>query len=249
MRKIAFLIVSLIATYACACTNFIVAKGASTDGSVICTYNADDYGMFQNLCHYPAGVHPKGTMRDVYDWDTNVYHGQIPEAEVTYNVIGNINISSKASGAFVGGIVGTATSTIDDCSVEGSTGSTIEGSTVGGLAGTSTRTAKENANTVTDSTVTGVTVKSDDNGGQAGGLVGKATNPVTVTGNTVHDVTVSAEAGKADALVGGVGGDVTASSNTTDTNVTVVSKPSEDVKVGSEENAYQEFAALATACL
>ena len=151
------------------------------------------------------------------------------------HVIGNINISSKASGAFVGGIVGTATSTIDDCSVEGSTGSTIEGSTVGGLAGTSTRTAKENANTVTDSTVTGVTVKSDDNGGQAGGLVGKATNPVTVTGNTVHDVTVSAEAGKADALVGGVGGDVTASSNTTDTNVTVISKP--EAKLGSEDSA------------
>ena len=151
------------------------------------------------------------------------------------HVIGNINISSKASGAFVGGIVGTATSTIDDCSVEGSTGSTIEGSTVGGLAGTSTRTAKENANTVTDSTVTGVTVKSDDNGGQAGGLVGKATNPVTVTGNTVHDVTVSAENGKADALVGGVGGDVTASSNTTDTNVTVISKP--EAKLGSEDSA------------
>ncbi len=74
-----------------ACTNFIVAKGASTDGSVICTYNADDYGMFQNLCHFSAGTHAKGEMRKIYDWDTNVYHGEIPEASVTYNVIGNIN--------------------------------------------------------------------------------------------------------------------------------------------------------------
>ncbi len=146
-----------------------------------------------------------------------------------------IDIKCMMTGAFVGGIVGIGTSAIDDCSVEGTAGSTIQGSTVGGLAGTSTRTAKENANTVTGSTVTGVTVKSEDNGGQAGGLVGKATNPVTVTGNAVHDVTVSAEAGKADVLVGGVGGDVTASSNTTDTNVTVISKP--EVKLGSEDSA------------
>ena len=74
-----------------ACTNFIVGKKASTDGSVLCSYSADDYGMFQYLCHYPAGKHAKGEMRQVYDWDTNVYHGQIPEAPETYNVIGNIN--------------------------------------------------------------------------------------------------------------------------------------------------------------
>ena len=74
-----------------ACTNFIVGKNASADGSVICTYNADDYGMFQYLCHYPAATHAKGEMRKIYDWDTNEYHGEIPEAPQTYNVIGNIN--------------------------------------------------------------------------------------------------------------------------------------------------------------
>lgn len=74
-----------------ACTNFIVGKKASVDGSVICSYNADDYGMFQYLCHYPAGKHQKGEMRQIYDWDSNVYHGAIPEAPETYNVIGNIN--------------------------------------------------------------------------------------------------------------------------------------------------------------
>ncbi len=74
-----------------ACTNFIVGKKASADGSVICTYNADDYGMFIGLCHYPAGKHAKGEMRQIYDWDTKEYHGQIPEAPETYNVIGNIN--------------------------------------------------------------------------------------------------------------------------------------------------------------
>ena len=74
-----------------ACSNFIVGKKASADGSVICSYSADDYGMFQNLCHYPAAKHAKGDMRKIFDWDTNKYHGEIPEAAQTYNVIGNIN--------------------------------------------------------------------------------------------------------------------------------------------------------------
>lgn len=74
-----------------ACSNLIVGKKASVDGSVLVSYNADDYGMFGFLCHYPAGTHPKGTMRQIYDWDSGVYHGEIEEAPVTYNVIGNIN--------------------------------------------------------------------------------------------------------------------------------------------------------------
>ncbi len=81
----------LAASYASACTNFIVGKDASVGGSVICTYTADDYGMFIGLQHFPAGTHKKGEMRDVVDWDTHVYHGQIPEAPVTYTVNGNIN--------------------------------------------------------------------------------------------------------------------------------------------------------------
>ena len=74
-----------------ACTNFIVGKKASADGSVMCTYNADSYGAFFSLYHSPAGKHPKGEMLQIYDWDTNKYHGEIPQAEETYNVIGNIN--------------------------------------------------------------------------------------------------------------------------------------------------------------
>lgn len=74
-----------------ACSNLIVGKKASVDGSVMVSYNADDYGMFGHLRHYPAGTHPKGTMRQIYDWDSGVYHGEIEEAPVTYNVIGNIN--------------------------------------------------------------------------------------------------------------------------------------------------------------
>ncbi len=93
MKKLTLLAALVLgfASYAQACTNFIVGKKASADGSVICSYNADDYGMFIGLCHFPAGTHAKGEMRKIVDWDTKEYHGEIPEAPVTYNVIGNIN--------------------------------------------------------------------------------------------------------------------------------------------------------------
>ena len=84
-------LISASAMEASACTNLIVGKKASVDGSVLVSYNADDYGMFGHLCHYPAGMHKKGEMRKIFDWDTGEYHGEIPEAPVTYNVIGNIN--------------------------------------------------------------------------------------------------------------------------------------------------------------
>ena len=50
-----------------ACTNFIVGKKASVDGSVMCSYSADDDGMFQSLAHYPAGKHAKGEMEKIFD--------------------------------------------------------------------------------------------------------------------------------------------------------------------------------------
>ena len=74
-----------------ACTNFIVGKKASADGSVIVSYSADSYGMFGWLYHYPAATHPDGAMRDIHDWDTGKYLGQIKEAKQTYNVVGNMN--------------------------------------------------------------------------------------------------------------------------------------------------------------
>ena len=90
-RKILALLLLMAGTYVMACTNYIVGKKASVDGAVMCTYSADDYGMFQSLCHFPAGKHAKGEMRRIVDWDTNEYHGDIPEVEETYNVVGNIN--------------------------------------------------------------------------------------------------------------------------------------------------------------
>lgn len=74
-----------------ACTNLIVGKNASADGSTIVSYSADSYGLFGELYHYPAGIHKKGTLIDIHEWDTGKYLGQIAQARQTYNVIGNMN--------------------------------------------------------------------------------------------------------------------------------------------------------------
>ena len=90
-KQLLFAVLLAAASYATACTNFIVGKKASADGSVFCTYNADSYGAFMPLYHFPAGKHAPGELRQIYDWDTNRYLGAIPEAPETYNVIGNTN--------------------------------------------------------------------------------------------------------------------------------------------------------------
>ncbi|MBQ8501657.1 MAG: C69 family dipeptidase [Bacteroides sp.] len=74
-----------------ACTNLIVGKNASADGSTIVSYSADSYGLFGELYHYPAATYKKGTLLDIHEWDTGKYLGQIEQAKQTYNVIGNIN--------------------------------------------------------------------------------------------------------------------------------------------------------------
>ena len=81
----------LAAIPALACTNLIVGKRASADGSVMVTYNADDYGSYGYLHFYPAGTHAPGTMRPLYHYETNNYLGEIPEAPYTYGVVGQIN--------------------------------------------------------------------------------------------------------------------------------------------------------------
>ena len=74
-----------------ACTNILVTKGASKDGSVMVSYAADSHQLYGELYFRPAGIYPKGTMLKVYEWDTGKYLGEIPQAEQTYSVIGNMN--------------------------------------------------------------------------------------------------------------------------------------------------------------
>ncbi len=82
---------ALVGTAAMACTNLIVGKGASKDGSVIVTYSSDDYGAYGYLFWQPGGTHEKGSMRPLYHYESNNYLGEIPEADSTYSVIGLTN--------------------------------------------------------------------------------------------------------------------------------------------------------------
>lgn len=74
-----------------ACTNFIVTKGASVDGSVMISYNADAGGFMEPLFFLPAADHKPGDSLEVYDWDTGKYLGKIHQVPHTYKVLGNMN--------------------------------------------------------------------------------------------------------------------------------------------------------------
>ena len=74
-----------------ACTNVLVTKGASTDGSNMVSYAADSHQLYGELYYAPAGVWQKGDMRQVNEWDTGKYLGQIPQVARTYQRVGNMN--------------------------------------------------------------------------------------------------------------------------------------------------------------
>lgn len=95
MKKSIFAMAALALVFvfgkAHACTNFLITKGASTDGSCMITYAADSHVLYGELYHYPAADWPAGAMIDIYDWDSGKYRGQIPQVAHTYNVVGNMN--------------------------------------------------------------------------------------------------------------------------------------------------------------
>ncbi len=81
-----------------ACTNYLVTRGASVDGSTIITYAADSHSLFGELYFRPAAVYPAGTMMKIYEWDTGKFMGEIPQAQQTYSVVGNMNEFQVAIG-------------------------------------------------------------------------------------------------------------------------------------------------------
>lgn len=81
-----------------ACTNFLITKGASVDGSTMITYAADSHVLFGELYFIPSADYPDGTMLDVYEWDTGKYLGKIKQVTHTYSVVGNINEHQVAIG-------------------------------------------------------------------------------------------------------------------------------------------------------
>lgn len=81
-----------------ACTNILVTKGASKDGSTMITYAADAHVLYGELYHWPAADWTPGTMLDVYEWDTSKFLGKIKQVAHTYNVVGNMNEHQLAIG-------------------------------------------------------------------------------------------------------------------------------------------------------
>lgn len=81
----------LFPTKSSACTDFIVGKDASTDGSVIISYAADSHTLYGELYFWQAASWAKGTMRQIIEWDSHKPLGFIPEAGRTYQVVGNMN--------------------------------------------------------------------------------------------------------------------------------------------------------------
>ena len=92
------IVLLLLNTTSFACTNFLISKGASTDGSTIITYAADAHVLYGELYYTPAANHLPNAMLDIYEWDTGKYLGQIKQVAHTYSVVGNINEHQVAIG-------------------------------------------------------------------------------------------------------------------------------------------------------
>ena len=92
MKKF-YLILALCSAWVAglACTNFLVGKDASVDGSTMVSYAADSYALYGFLHFVPATDHAEGAVREVKDWDTGKPLCTIPQVAHTYKVVGNMN--------------------------------------------------------------------------------------------------------------------------------------------------------------
>ena len=81
-----------------ACTNFLITKGASVDGSNFISYCADSHIRYGELYFTPAADWPVGSMRVCYDRGTNAPRGSVPQPPHTYQVVGYINENQVALG-------------------------------------------------------------------------------------------------------------------------------------------------------
>lgn len=93
-----FLVLTFMAGDLFTCTNILVSKGASVDGSVMISYAADSHTLYGELYYTPAAIHLDGEMLEVYEWDTGKFLGLIPQVRRTFSVVGNINEYQVAIG-------------------------------------------------------------------------------------------------------------------------------------------------------
>ncbi len=83
---------------ALSCTNFIVTKGASKDGSVMITYAADSHTRYGAIAFYPAGDHKEGSLCEIFHYENGKLLGTIPEVSHTYSVVQFMNENQVAIG-------------------------------------------------------------------------------------------------------------------------------------------------------
>ena len=81
-----------------ACTNFLLSRGSTTDGSCIITYAADSHTRYGQLRYCPAADHKTGEMLKIYDYGSQKYLLSIPQPAHTYNVVGFMNEFQLAIG-------------------------------------------------------------------------------------------------------------------------------------------------------
>ncbi len=86
-----FIILITINSIILSCTNFLISRGASIDGSTFISYAADSHVLYGELYYFPAAYHKEGEMLDIYEWDTGKYLGKIKQVRRTYAVVGNMN--------------------------------------------------------------------------------------------------------------------------------------------------------------
>ncbi|MBR2628689.1 MAG: C69 family dipeptidase, partial [Alistipes sp.] len=95
MKRFLFIVMAAAMGLVCspsrACTNFIITRGASTDGSILVTYAADSHQLYGELYQNRAAKYKAGTMMPVYEWDTGKYLGDIPQVSQTYSTLSNMN--------------------------------------------------------------------------------------------------------------------------------------------------------------
>ena len=85
------LFVAFYINSAWACTNLIVGKKASTDGSVMCSYNCDGFGFSGSLSYIPSGRHEPGELIEIHGWGPSHQGQYVKQVEYTYNVVGLMN--------------------------------------------------------------------------------------------------------------------------------------------------------------
>jgi dipeptidase len=93
-----FLLVLWLPNLSSACTNYILTRGSTSDGSGFITYAADSHTRYGAVAFYPAADHQPDALCEVFHYESGKYMGAIPEVPHTYSVIQFMNEHQVAIG-------------------------------------------------------------------------------------------------------------------------------------------------------